>query len=179
MNPFSYGTIVKGPYFYDRKLEVQRIVSTLSGRNNLVLFAPRRFGKTSLVFRAIDELERDEKIEFYNPGALYGNLTVQSLLSFNYNSQIRNKLIVKAFKEIGIIEKYGSGIKRIITICKEYGIVSPEFINSDNGFKVILFKTKADPKADLKTNYTLIIELMAENPNITIPKIAKRLPSFA
>lgn len=58
MNPFSYGTIVKGSYFYDRTLECQRIVSTLSGGNNIVLFAPRRFGKTSLVFRAIEELEK-------------------------------------------------------------------------------------------------------------------------
>lgn len=58
MNPFSYGSIVKEPYFFDRHEECQRIVSTLSGGNNLVLFAPRRFGKTSLVFRAIDELEK-------------------------------------------------------------------------------------------------------------------------
>ena len=58
MNPFSYGTIVKGPYFYDRTPECERIVSTLAGGNNLVLFAPRRFGKTSLVFRAIEELEK-------------------------------------------------------------------------------------------------------------------------
>jgi len=58
MNPFSYGTIVKGEYFYDRHEECSRIVSTLSGGNNLVLFAPRRFGKTSLVFRAIEELEK-------------------------------------------------------------------------------------------------------------------------
>jgi uncharacterized protein len=58
MNPFSYGSIVKGPYFYNRRLECERIVSTLSGGNNLVLFAPRRFGKTSLVFRAIEELEK-------------------------------------------------------------------------------------------------------------------------
>lgn len=58
MNPFSYGTIVREPFFYDRKEECQHIVSTLSGGNNLVLFAPRRYGKTSLVFRAIEELEK-------------------------------------------------------------------------------------------------------------------------
>ena len=57
MNPFSYGTIVKGEYFYDRQDECSRIVSTLSGGNNIVLFAPRRYGKTSLVFRAIEKLE--------------------------------------------------------------------------------------------------------------------------
>jgi hypothetical protein len=58
MNPFSYGTVVKGAYFYDRKEECQRIVSTLSGGNNLVLFAPLRYGKTSLVFRAVEDLEK-------------------------------------------------------------------------------------------------------------------------
>jgi AAA+ ATPase superfamily predicted ATPase len=58
MNPFSYSTIVKADYFYDRKKETARIVETLSGGNNMVLFAPRRFGKTSLVFRAIEQLEQ-------------------------------------------------------------------------------------------------------------------------
>lgn len=58
MNPFSYGTIVRGEHFYDRKEECERIVTTLSGGNNLVLFAPRRYGKTSLVFRAIEQLEQ-------------------------------------------------------------------------------------------------------------------------
>src|SRR5271157_3227078 len=58
MNPFSYGTIVRGPYFFDRIVECERVVSTLAGGNNLVLLAPRRYGKTSLVFRAMEELER-------------------------------------------------------------------------------------------------------------------------
>ncbi|MCX7025031.1 MAG: ATP-binding protein [Spirochaetes bacterium] len=57
MNPFKYGTIVRGEYFYDRSEECKRIVSTLSGGNNIVLLAPRRYGKTSLVFRALEELE--------------------------------------------------------------------------------------------------------------------------
>ncbi|SDB81117.1 ATP-dependent DNA helicase RecG [Williamwhitmania taraxaci] len=39
-----------------------------------------------------------ERIEFYNPGKLYGGITVDSLLSDNYISQTRNKLIAKAFK---------------------------------------------------------------------------------
>jgi AAA+ ATPase superfamily predicted ATPase len=58
MNPFSYGTIVKGSSFYDREEECSRIVNTLSGGNNIVLYAPRRFGKTSLVFKAIEHLEK-------------------------------------------------------------------------------------------------------------------------
>jgi len=42
MNPFSYGTVVRGDFFYDRKEECKRIVTTLTNGNNMVLFAPRR-----------------------------------------------------------------------------------------------------------------------------------------
>jgi AAA+ ATPase superfamily predicted ATPase len=57
MNPFHYGSIVRGNSFFDRKKERERIVETLSGGNSVVLYAPRRFGKTSLVFSAIEQLE--------------------------------------------------------------------------------------------------------------------------
>lgn len=57
MNPFSYGTIVRGDAFFDRTKETDLLVSTLAGGNNVVLFAPRRYGKTSLVFRVMDCLE--------------------------------------------------------------------------------------------------------------------------
>lgn len=56
MNPFVYGTVVKEPNFFDRKEELRRIVETLSGGNNLVLYAPRRYGKTSLVMKAMESL---------------------------------------------------------------------------------------------------------------------------
>jgi len=58
MNPFLYGTIVRDDNFFDRKSECTRIVKTLSGGNNIVLYAPRRFGKTSLVFKVMEQLEK-------------------------------------------------------------------------------------------------------------------------
>ena len=65
MNPFSYSTIVKSDNFFNRKEECARIVQTLSGGNNMVLYAPRRFGKTSLAFRAIEQLEADGFVCIY------------------------------------------------------------------------------------------------------------------
>ena len=47
MNPFSYGTIVRGDSFFDRKEETKLLIDTLSGGNNVVLFAPRRYGSLS------------------------------------------------------------------------------------------------------------------------------------
>ena len=48
------------------------------------------------------------KIEFYNPGRLPENITVEDLLSNNYISTPRNKLIADFCKNLGLIEKYGS-----------------------------------------------------------------------
>lgn len=77
MNPFNYISIAEGDNFYDRVEETKRIVDTLQGGNNLVLFSPRRYGKTSLVFRAMQQLEQQGII------CVYLDLTpVYSLESF-------------------------------------------------------------------------------------------------
>jgi AAA+ ATPase superfamily predicted ATPase len=59
MNPFVYGTVVRGDNFFDRKEEAEHIIKTLKSGNNMVLYAPRRFGKTSLVFQVIEQMEKD------------------------------------------------------------------------------------------------------------------------
>jgi ATP-dependent DNA helicase RecG len=82
----------------------------------------------------------DDRIEFYNPGGLFGGITIDDLLSGNYTSQSRNKLIAKAFKEVGLIERYGSGIQRILKIVEEYGGIEITFEEVFNGFRVILIK---------------------------------------
>ncbi len=57
MNPFRYANIVQGEHFYDRDEELLRLAQTLEGGNNIVLYAPRRYGKTSLVNKALNELK--------------------------------------------------------------------------------------------------------------------------
>ncbi len=83
-----------------------------------------------------------DRIEFYNPGKLYGGITIDDLLTGNYTSKSRNKLIAKIFKEAWLIERYGSGIMRVRQICKDYGIVEPQFSEISNGFMVTLYKDK-------------------------------------
>ncbi|PKP45348.1 MAG: AAA family ATPase [Bacteroidetes bacterium HGW-Bacteroidetes-11] len=56
----------------------------------------------------------DNKIEFYNPGRLPASISIEDLISNNYRSTPRNKLLADFFKDLGLIEKYGSGIQRII-----------------------------------------------------------------
>lgn len=55
-NPFRYGAKVTGGSFYDRREIKASMMSVLDGGNNVVLYGPRRYGKSSLVAEMIEEL---------------------------------------------------------------------------------------------------------------------------
>lgn len=57
-NPFKYGTIVEDEFFTDRTQELQQIQRLMDSENHLVLISPRRFGKSSLVSKAIKQMGR-------------------------------------------------------------------------------------------------------------------------
>ena len=57
-NPFKFGTVVDGAYFTDREDELERIASYINGENHLILISPRRFGKTSLIRKIVNESKR-------------------------------------------------------------------------------------------------------------------------
>ena len=58
-NPFRYGDLALDEAFTDREAELADLTADLRNGQNVVLFAPRRFGKTSLVWRAIQQLQRE------------------------------------------------------------------------------------------------------------------------
>ena len=74
-----------------------------------------------------------DRMEFFNPGTLPADLTVEDLLSNNYKSQPRNKQIADIFKDMGDIEKYGSGIRRVISMFREEGLPDPEWKQMSGG----------------------------------------------
>ena len=52
-NPFKFGTIVEGNFFTDRVEEVAYIRQFIESQNHLIIISPRRFGKSSVVMRAM------------------------------------------------------------------------------------------------------------------------------
>ncbi|MGI6724577.1 MAG: ATP-binding protein [Arcobacteraceae bacterium] len=124
----------------------------------------------------------DDKIEFFNPGKLYDDITIEKLQSGNYSSRTRNRAIASAFKEAGIIERYGSGIQRIKDECKVHGLKEPIFEEFIHGFRVILFKEKIDNGANggiselydfIKQNEGLSAVLLSEKLNIPLRTIQR------
>ena len=57
-NKFAYGTLVQGEYFTDRINELAKIKQFLNSENHLILISPRRYGKSSLVKKCVEELGR-------------------------------------------------------------------------------------------------------------------------
>ena len=57
-NPFKFGSIVDTPYFTNRVKELKQIKSILNSDVHLIIMSPRRYGKTSIIMKAIKEINR-------------------------------------------------------------------------------------------------------------------------
>ena len=57
-NPFKFGTIVEEEFFTDRVMEVAYIEQFVKSANHLILISPRRFGKSSVVAKAMKQSGR-------------------------------------------------------------------------------------------------------------------------
>ncbi len=86
-NPFKFGSLVDEPYFTDRKKELDYIVQFLKSENHLVLISPRRFGKSSLVKKAVEKTRRP-----------YLWLNMQSVLSKEDLAAKLLKALLKQYK---------------------------------------------------------------------------------
>ena len=80
----------------------------------------------------------DNRLEVTSPGGLYNGLTYEEVM--NGHSKIRNKAIANIFSQMGLVEAWGSGVKRILNAAKEYGLPEPKFQEFDNMFRVELFR---------------------------------------
>ena len=81
----------------------------------------------------------DDKIWIWNPGKLPPQLTIEDLKK-EHSSYPRNPLIANAFYLAGLIERWGSGTKRIVDLCKEQGLPEPEYREEQGGFSVWFYK---------------------------------------
>lgn len=80
----------------------------------------------------------DNRLEITLPGMLLNGVSIEKMKE-GY-SKIRNRAISNAFSYMKIIEKWGSGIPRIIRECREYGLREPELIDLDGDFRVNLYR---------------------------------------
>ena len=73
-NPFVYGEVVPAAAFVDRIAELDRLVADLAASQKVFLISPRRYGKSSLIRRALAAVSRT--------GVLTVEVTVSSFSSY-------------------------------------------------------------------------------------------------
>ena len=66
----------------------------------------------------------DDRIEVENPGILLPGMTIEDMKLGV--SRIRNSVIVRVFKELNLIEQWGSGLKRVFADFKKEGLPEPK-----------------------------------------------------
>jgi predicted HTH transcriptional regulator len=79
----------------------------------------------------------EDRIEITNPGCLPFGLSFEAALSGI--SQLRNRVIGRVFRELNLIEQWGSGLGRMLNICAQQGIPLPKFEELGNFFRTTLY----------------------------------------
>ena len=98
----------------------------------------------------------DDRMEIYSPGGMYDGTFVQNLDPLNVSSTRRNPIIADIFARMDLMERRGSGLRKIIEAYKmeeNYkNDIKPEFKSTESSFITILknlnYNTKNDGQND-------------------------------
>ena len=125
----------------------------------------------------------DDHIDFTNAGGLPVGLTVKKIMSDAYTSSPRNPKIADIFKDAGLVERYGSGIKRIMDACKSHGGAKVLFEDHETWFRVVLTKRREVTDVHLGEklgeklgeNRYRIVALMKSRPQISTFELVRSI----
>ena len=115
-----------------------------------------------------------DRVEIWNPGRLPDGFTVQKLREV-HSSEPTNPVIAHPLFLAGYIEHLGTGTTDMITACKQYGLLEPEFRQAEDFRTVIYRKGKESDPNEKATNLgekvteldKKVIELDEKNNRVT------------
>ena len=102
----------------------------------------------------------DNRLEITNPGLLPFGLTLETVLAGV--SRLRNRVIGRTFRELGLIEQWGSGLGRIISACANIGLSAPRFEELGTNFRVTLSGERVTAPAQPEWQSALLERLAKE-----------------
>ncbi len=116
-------------------------------------------------------------IAMYNPGTFASQYSPSDYIKSNRPSVLRNECIAKTLYTGKWIEKSGSGLKRVATLCNDAGI-KYSFENSELGFKAIILRSlpgNATTEVVLTEIEMTLLELLKQNPVQTRDELAEKV----
>ncbi len=90
----------------------------------------------------------DDSVAISSPGQLPFDMPMELLLSPMHASRPRNRLIAQALYDMGVIEHYGRGIKRIKEECDRNGNPHPDWTDRPGEFLTI-YKTRGSQDTEV------------------------------
>jgi ATP-dependent DNA helicase RecG len=129
-----------------------------------------------------------DRLEVYSPGRLPGHVTVENIVAERFS---RNETLVQVLADMGLIERLGYGIDRMLRQMEDAGLPPPTFRETAAGFLVILYGQGADELppdsldlrewAKLGLNERQIAALMhiTEERRITNRELQERYPAVS
>ena len=79
----------------------------------------------------------DDRIDIESPGMLLPGMTVEDMKSGV--SRIRNPVIARVFRELHLIEQWGSGVRRIFAEAAEQGLPEPAITEIATGLRLSIY----------------------------------------
>jgi ATP-dependent DNA helicase RecG len=112
----------------------------------------------------------DDRIEITNPGGLPFGQTIQKALQGF--SKLRNRVIGRVFKELKLIEQWGSGLQRILAVSTQEGLKPPLIEEHNNQFRLTLYSERSKPR-QIAIWEGVMLKHLANYPSITTKEAAK------
>jgi predicted HTH transcriptional regulator len=122
----------------------------------------------------------DDRVEITSPGMMPRGMSIENIMVGRSNP--RNPVIARFFKEAGLVEGWGSGVIRAFSLCESFGLRRPVIQELDDVVRVTIFRRDSDhtvteelaavPISNLEQK---VVDLIRENPQIKIPKLASEL----
>jgi len=123
----------------------------------------------------------EDELIIWSPGELPLGISLEDLYK-PHKSVLRNRLIAQVFFDIGFIERWGTGIGRMISACKNQNLPEPKF-EEYQGFRVIFRKDVYTEEylRSLGSNERQIkaVKYIKEKGKITLREFRKLCPEFA
>lgn len=88
----------------------------------------------------------DDIVEIVSPGGLPSTLTIEQI--YSGRSEIRNRVLARVFKELDYIEKWGSGINRMINLCRDVKLKVPEIRETGDSISLVFYRKDYDLQND-------------------------------
>ena len=129
----------------------------------------------------------DDRMEVYSPGGMFSGKLIQQMNPLAVPSKRRNPLLADFFNRLKLMERRGSGMKKIIGAYKRFekikGYRAPEFRSDATEFHVTLWNLNFEEGVISEippTSTPLIIQEYNENDKeLFVKEFVKGTPKFA